>query len=367
MRWIFPYRNASYTAGDNPLKSARTWKITRASSIIYLPKQPTFQLTFKNNSIMQTNNIVAGGNTSDLLSAIYKVEIRNEDKISEQDRIYCQSQQDELYKSLDQIDLWYKTFTEEVQQYKESHRIRYKDNGKVEFCDSYRPYEEQLLDYKEMEFRPFKNINEIVDSNYRANEAFANRIVRYFNKTYNVSVPMPEINKETLEMGFRPLYQSYVDTVIEHLGGRSFRDTAEEELLKRFLGLVTPGRWSKVKPELKGDKISFPNILTFDSFYQENYNRNQIHYSYRSHIETFCEGIAFGSDDTVNGSSQMISGFNENNVDISGWYDLTTSNAEQMKFFKNGRIDVRFKDRETAQSCYKRLRLDEITLREDTY
>lgn len=316
---------------------------------------------------MQTNHIVAGDKTPDLLSAIYKVEIRNEDKISEQDRIYCQSQQDELYKSLDQIDLWYKTFTEEAQQYKESHRIRYKDNGKVEFRDSYRPYEEQLLDYKGMEFRPFKNINELVDSNYHANEAFANRIVRYFNKTYNVSVPMPELNKETLAMGFRPLYQSYVDSVIEHLGGRSFRDTAEEELLKRFLELVTPNRWSKVKPELKGDKISFPNILTFEGFYQENYNQNKIHYSYRSHIETFCEGIAFGADDTVNGSSRIIHGFNDDNVDVSDWYDLTTTNAEHMKFFKNGRIDVRFKDRETAQVCYKRLRLDEITLKEDAY
>lgn len=316
---------------------------------------------------MQTDNIVAGGKTPDLLSAIYKVEIRNEDKISEQDRIYCQNQQDELYKSLDQIDLWYKTFTEEARQYKESHRIRYKDNGKVEFRDSHRPYEEQLLDYKEMEFLPFKSINELADSNYRANEAFANRIVRYFNKTYNVSVPMPKINKETLKMGFRPLYQSYVDAVIEHLGGRSFRNTAEEELLRRFIELVTPHRWSKVKPELKGDKISFPNILTFDGFYQENYNQNYIHYSYRSHIETFCEGIAFGADDTVSGSSRIIPGFNDNNVDISNWYSLTTTNAEQMKFFKNGRIDVRFKDREAAHACYKRLRLDEVTLREDAY
>ena len=314
---------------------------------------------------MQTNNFVAGGNTSDLLSAIYKVEIRQEDKISEQDRIYCQGQQDELYKSLDRIDLWYKTFTQEAEQYRESCHVRYKDNGKVEYRNSYRTYEEELLDYKNMEFLPFKNINEMVDSNYRANEAFAHRIVRYFNETYNVSVPMPDINKETLKMGFRPVYQSYVDTVIEHLGGRSFRDTAEEELTKRFLQLVTPSRWSRVKPELKNDKISFPNIITFDSFYQENYNQNKIHYSYRSDIETFCEGIAFGADDTINGGSRMIIGFNDNKVDVSGWYDLATTNAEQMKFFKNGRIDVRFKDRQTAHECYQKLRLDKITLSED--
>ena len=45
-------------------------------------------------------------------------------------------------------------------------------------------------------------------------------------------------------------------------------------------------------------------------------------------------------------------------------YDLTTTNAEQIRFYKNGRIDVRFKDSAAAESCFKRLRLDEITLRE---
>lgn len=63
---------------------------------------------------MQNNNITAGGTVSDLLSAIYKIEIRNEDKISEQDRIYCQSQQNALYESLDRIDFWYTTFTREA-------------------------------------------------------------------------------------------------------------------------------------------------------------------------------------------------------------------------------------------------------------
>ena len=52
-------------------------------------------------------------------------------------------------------------------------------------------------------------------------------------------------------------------------------------------------------------------------------------------------------------------------MDITEWYDLTLTNAEQIKFYKNGRIDVRFKDSQAAENCYRRLRLDEITLRED--
>lgn len=166
-------------------------------------------------------------------------------------------------------------------------------------------------------------------------------------------------------MGSRPHYMTYVDAVIEHLGGRSFRKTAEEELIKRFHQLVKPHRWSKVKPELKGDKISFPNIVVFDSFYYDYNRTNHVHYNYHGNISTLCEGIAFGSDDVLCGDKGMVMRLNQDNVDISGWYDLTTTNATGMKFFRNGRIDVRFKDREAASLCFNRLRLDELRLQEE--
>lgn len=311
---------------------------------------------------MQTTTTSNAG-TPDLLSAILSVQVRNEDKITEQDRLYCQTQQDLLYKTLDQIDRWYAIFKEDAEQYKEERKFHYEDNGKLTIRNFYSYYNEKN-DYSHNEFKPFDIINELVDKNYNANSNFAGRIIAYFNKTYNVQVPVPSIDEKTLQMGFRPIYESYVDTVIEHLGGKSFRETAEEELLSRFLKTVRPSCWSKVKPELKKDKITFPDILSFDSYYAESYNRNHVHYSYRDKIETFCEGIAFGADDSIHGSSRMILGLNEEDIDVSRWYDLTTTNAEQIRFYKNGRIDVRFKDSAAAESCFKRLRLDEITLRE---
>ena len=67
----------------------------------------------------------------------------------------------------------------------------------------------------------------------------------------------------------------------------------------------------------------------------------------------------------INGSSGMVIGLDRRDVDITEWYSLTLTNAEQIKFYKNGRIDVRFKDSRAAENCYRKLRLDEITLRED--
>ena len=311
---------------------------------------------------MQTTTATKTGNAPDLLSGILSVQVRNEDKITEQDRLYCQTQQDLLYKTLDQIDRWYTVFKEEAEQYQAERKFHYEGNGKVSMRDFY-SYHNGKEDYSHNEFKPFDLINDLVDKNRNANANFANRIVSYFNKTYNVQVPVPGIDGKTLRMGFRPVYETYVDTVIEHLGGKSFRETAEEELLSRFLKVVQPSCWSKVKPELKKDKITFPEILRFDEFYL-SYNRNQIHYNYRGKIETFCEGIAFGADDSIHGSSGMVLGLNEEDIDVSRWYDLTTTNAEQIRFYKNGRIDIRFKDSAAAENCFKRLRLDEITLRE---
>lgn len=77
-----------------------------------------------------------------------------------------------------------------------------------------------------------------------------------------MAVPIPAIGDKTLRMGFHPVYQTYVDTVIDYLGGKSFREAVEEELLARFLKVVRPFRWSKVKPELKKDKITFPDIVS---------------------------------------------------------------------------------------------------------
>jgi hypothetical protein len=302
----------------------------------------------------------AGGSTSDLLSSIYKIEIHNEEKISDADRIFCENQQNTLYRSLDKIDHWYGIFVEEAAQYKDSYKISYEPNGKIKFHEPYNSkYDYVEVDFTKYEFKPFEVINKLVEENYKAVSAFAKSIVSYFNRNYEVSVPYPDIDEATLQMGFRPLYQSYVDLVIEHLGGRSFRDTAEEELVNRFLDVVSPGRWSKVKPELKKDKIIFPDVIWYDNFWPE---KNKIEYESRRKLENFCAGIAYGADDSLQGSLSMVIWLNCDNVDVSRPYGLSSVNAQEMKFFKNRRIDVRFKDTKTAEACFHKLKLDAIEL-----
>ena len=195
---------------------------------------------------MQTTTAPKAGNAPDLLQGILSVQVRNEDKITEQDRVYCQTQQNLLYKTLDQIDRWYAVFKEDAEQYQAERKFHYEDNGKVSMRDFY-SYHNGRDDYSHNEFKPFDLINDLVDKNRNANSNFAGRIISYFNNTYNVQVPVPNIDGKTLRMGFRPVYETYVDAVIEHLGGKSFRETAEEELLSRVQKVVKPAYWTNVK------------------------------------------------------------------------------------------------------------------------
>ena len=144
---------------------------------------------------MQTT-VTKAGNAPDLLSGILSIQVRNGDKITEQDRAYCQHQQDMLYKTLDQIDRWYAVFKEEAEQYQAERKFHYEENGKVSMRDFY-TYHNDRDDYSHNEFKPFDLINDLVDKNRNANANFAGRIISYFNRTYNVSVPEYKIDEKS--------------------------------------------------------------------------------------------------------------------------------------------------------------------------
>ena len=116
---------------------------------------------------MQTTATRTAGSHTDLLTGILNVQVRNEDKITEQDRQYCQLQQDQLYKTLDRIDRWYAIFKEEAERYREIKSFKYEDNGKVSIRNFYFNNSGED-DYTHNEFKPFDLINELADNNCNA-------------------------------------------------------------------------------------------------------------------------------------------------------------------------------------------------------
>lgn len=301
------------------------------------------------------NHTATATNGTNMLAVFDNIQVNNEEKISDCDRKFCENQQQLLDASLDQIDKWYTFFRQEAEQYKDSHRIAFEANGSVKTNPPYTPSGDYPSDYREFEFLPFDSLNQIVKRRRNAITRFGRTIISYFNRTYALSVHYEEPDIETLPVTLRPGYLSYVDQVIDHLGGRNFRETAEEEIISRFhKNLLGP---HKKMPELKNGKIIFYDIIRFDDFYSKNYQQYHVSYSYRDELQSFCEGIAWAGNDSLNGNSNMILAFNFDRVDITQPYPLRAGEAEEMKFYKNGRIDVIFSSKQTAETAYKKLRL----------
>ena len=302
-------------------------------------------------------------NGIDILAVFDNIQINNEEKISLPDKEFCERQQCLLDTSLDQIDKWYNFFLQEVLQYKESHRITFAENGTVKTNPPYSPTEDYPSNYHEFEFRPFDTLNKLVERRFRAINRFGRTIISYFNNTYSLSIPQNEPDGEQMSVTLRPSYLSYVDLVIDHMGGRGFRETAEDEIISRFRDKVL-SRYKKM-PELKNNKIIFYDVIRFDEFYYKSYQQYHLSYSYTSELNTFCEGIALVGNDSLNGSTRIIPGFNTNYVNITEPYSIQAGEAEKMKFYKNGRIDVCFSSKATAEAAYKRLLLNKVSFQDN--
>lgn len=298
------------------------------------------------------------GAATNMLSIFDKIEVRNEEKIAQIDRDFCEGQQRLLYATLDQLDVWYANFMKDAEQYKEEYKYSVTPEGRIEYREPYR-YSYDVETYKDLLFLPFKPINTIVEMRARAIQRFISSIISHFNKSYALSISAPEMDKKSLPANYRPVYMSYIDIVINHLGGKSFRQKAEDEITGRLLALYPDGGWKK-PPVQKSKAITFYNIISFSSSHWEYYKEYQLDYSYAQNLEILCAALALFGDGRLNGGTRVIRDWKQDNISITDWYKLSTIKPIEMKFFKNGRIDVRFDSQNEAIECFNRLKLNTL-------
>ena len=299
---------------------------------------------------------MSGANTN-LLAVFDTVVVRNEEKISAEDRDFCQRHQRVLTRTLDQLQRWYDLLRQEADACGDEFKATYKVNGTVEYNSPY-SWNRQALDYSEFEFRPFKVLNEVVKLYQGAVQRFGNNIVDYFNKRYNLSVERPAFDSENTPFGQHPAYTDYVNLVITHLGGRGFRETAEQELIDRLHKMISDC-YGKL-PVVTGNKIVFDRICAYSNIALEFHQRYDIDYDALCKVGKICAALVFHDTGSLNGGTEIIGDFNQADIDITRSYPLSIDAAEGIKFYKNGRLDVIFANHGAAEACYKRLHLDAI-------
>jgi hypothetical protein len=285
---------------------------------------------------------------TNLIDSILNIQVNNEDLITEYDHNFCQLRQKMLYESLDQIDHWYAIFKKEAEKFKDWN-VSFDGSGHVDYRDPH--YYQSVKDYTEYEFRPFKIINELVEKRLTALRGFRYDIVDYFNDAYNIHAKAPDIDN-TIAIDFRPDYMSLVNMVIDYIGGKDFREKAEEELISEFANKT---KYKTVN--LQGDKIIIHSLVSIE--YRNFIDCYQVMYSSIESLSAICRGIVFVADNFIKGGTDSIIDFDDNNLRLNNWYSLRSQNVTGIRFYKNGRVDFRFKDKATAERCYKKLGLEQ--------
>ena len=304
---------------------------------------------------MENKNTPPQENNNDLLSALDKIQIEGDDKITTEDREYCEGLQRQCYEVLDHLKTWYDLFHAEAEKFQDTYNLDFEPNGRVEVnpkADAPKTLHNPFGGYR---FTPFELVNEIARDHGRTCILFSNLIIDYFQEKYKFHITRPDATSYDIPIDFRPVYTTCVNHIISHLEGKSFREKAEEEIISQMLNTVRD-RSRSTHPQVKGAIITLPGVFYLD---KSNCGQNNCDLSrgVTTLIGNICTGLALYATDRIDGGLDFIPHFDPYSVRMGQWYLLENDKISAVRFYMNGRIDVRCSSDQTARECYNFLRL----------
>ena len=253
----------------------------------------------------------------DLLNKFNNIEIQTHDKISQEDKEFCEKQQFAYDKAFD-------CFMNVKEQYNNmgSEIAKVSDN-----CTRYIYYLDDIKKY-------------IKDMNFN----FMCKIYRYFEHTYKLE--LDEYKRENqFKVKKRFNYHEIIDLIIEEIGGFSFEEATIIQLKEAIRKAI---QYHKI--EVKKDTIVFEKLIywSFDKRWDKDYNT----YKFENFMKV-CEAIQrFDTKKDINtpkwyGCDTKYFERLENPMIIDG------DRLKQIKIFKNGKVEMKFNSNENALNFAK--------------
>lgn len=294
---------------------------------------------------MNTNEI-------DLFSDILNTDIKEENAIPEDDIQFCRQMQEDLAVTLEELTTWYDRMKEYADKLKDEYSIDWREDGTV---FGYRKNYTDISLKKSFVFEPFKVISEIAGKYEAACRFLVNEIIRHFNNKYSLKMETQKEVKWNIRNRECPKWEDTIQEILAYTGGRSFRDTAEDDIIKTFIGHVTYGYRSESDTSLKGRAITIAHAVYYDSW-----NETRITYDSRPKLDEIITGIILAADSKLDGGLHSLQFFNADHINFTRGYTLNSENIESIRFYKNRKLEIKFKNEEAASRCWSRLGLDRL-------
>jgi len=278
-----------------------------------------------------------------LIEKLQAVEMKADNRITEQDRFFCETQQKAYDSARDALSELLSFWENIVSEQKEILKaVESESYGLTRYVASCR----------------FSS-HSINDSLETLPTSFIERIVQYFNHKYHVSVDADTIrktlfathqikasNREDREAirALKLRYEEIVEQILLQLGGRTFHERALDELKDKCHVAAWNAYRQTCNYELKNDTIRFDQ---YACSYERWLDRDR--WELNERMRAVMQGIAHFETGTFHLCPHGLS-------ELLGYCRLETPQLEfptcdklqQMRLFKNGRVDLKFASKAIA-------------------
>lgn len=201
--------------------------------------------------------------------------------------------------------------------------------------------------------------NDLRESNYSAfmdeTYRFTSAIYTYFENKYNIKLIKSNIVEygdlkyvtryrdnnanEKLEKFESLTKEDVIDDIFEQLGGFNFEDKAKQEVIEYLKKESTTYDKRKPKVQVKGKKVIINEFTYIDSFYPD-----RLSYCSEDKMRFLLKGISLYSDGLID--EGLLKKFKEERLKIKtssfGIFEINKNKVDNIKLFKNRRVDIEF-------------------------
>lgn len=280
------------------------------------------------------------------------VEIKADRRISEQDKLFCQKNQEAYNKSGEGL----KRLAKKVSEIEAEQELLLREPGASDF---YSPYTGG--------YNSGFSVSKIYDVLQSRHRTFIQRLVEYFQRTYHVELDSHEIIEHLLperptcglfdarveefnlwdeKMNNLSLrYEVIIDEIFTQLGGFSFTERAMNELLENCWdathGRVYGKEGIQEKFEIKKSTLRLTGYFCHCN--DESWRSNPA-WKPNDSLRTVLKAISHFESGLMNDEAEYFSPFFRYDVEINEFEYPYLQKIKSIKLFKNGRVDIHFSD-----------------------
>lgn len=308
---------------------------TKLSEISFTDRLKNELLRVKENNLaiekvieeVEEEKIEMEMNFDDILESFENVEIKNENRLCEEDLNFLEDLQEKFNNMREKFKIY-------IEFYREN-KLYDLDKEEIKIsCDSLEEYFVEKVVFYEC-------------------SRFIGRIYGYFNNKYNLQLKIIDFDKD-YSLRFRPEiaeknlnwfmeilnYNIILDNIFNQLEGVSFKERGIQEIKNNVIER-TRG-WKKSNIGIKGKNLTIQNYISFDSWLSDK--EYQILYSNRTYMENLFNLVSiFETDDIqkneINNLLNNISSYEDATGKI---FELPYKKVTGVKFYKNGKVQLIF-------------------------